>query len=171
MTLRSFPAPSAVLEGGLLAGSLDIGAAALIYGRSPVRILHNIASGLVGAAAFRGGAADALLGLALQWLMSLLIAALYGLATMPLPALRRRWGWGGALAGAVIFLVMNFLVLPLSAAPVSLADILASFTARKVLENLAAMLVFGWIIALAAARAERPTGGAAPGARGDASAG
>jgi hypothetical protein len=45
----------AILAGGLIAGTLDIGAAALIYALSPGDILRSIAGGLLGAPALQGG--------------------------------------------------------------------------------------------------------------------
>ena len=47
---------------GLLAGVLDIVAAFVVYrfrGATPIRILHSIASGLLGPEAFEGGLATA----------------------------------------------------------------------------------------------------------------
>lgn len=144
----------AILAGGWVAGTLDIGAAALINHLGPTIILRSIASGLLGAASFTGGAYSAALGLLLQWAMSILIASIYFLATRRLPLLRRRWWLGGLLAGFVIELVMVYLVVPLSAAPfrmkLSLHDFIAHFHAGSFLENLLAMLVFGLIIAYAA---------------------
>jgi len=49
----SFSTPVAILLGGLIAGTLDIGAAALINDRSPLVILLVIASGLLGKASFQ----------------------------------------------------------------------------------------------------------------------
>lgn len=144
----------AILMGGFLAGTIDIGAAALISWLHPVVILYAVASGLLGKAAFHGGALIALTGLGLQWAMSLLIAAIYFFASARLPRLRQRWWLGGLIAGVVIFLVMNYLVLPLSAAPfrpqLTLHDLVQHFHADKFLENLLAMLVFGWIVAFCA---------------------
>lgn len=64
----------AILLGGFIAGTIDIGAAALINWVSPILILHFIAGGLLGKAALGGGTPVALLGLLLQWAMSLIIA-------------------------------------------------------------------------------------------------
>ena len=65
---------AAILLSGFIAGTIDIGAAALINFVSPIRILHFIAGGLLGKTALAGGASVALLGLVLQWAMSLIIA-------------------------------------------------------------------------------------------------
>src|SRR5580693_459172 len=75
--IMSISTPAAILLGGLIAGTLDIGAAALINGRNPLVILLVIASGLLGKASFQGGLPAAILGLVLQWLMSLLISAIF----------------------------------------------------------------------------------------------
>lgn len=134
----------AILAGGFLAGSIDIGAAALIYHVSPVIILHAIASGLLGKPAFQGGATIALLGLGLQWLMSWLIAGVYVFAAQRLTWMKRRWLAAGLGYGVVIYAVMNYIVRPLSAAwPPS--DF--HFDPVKFSENMLAMLLFGLIIA------------------------
>lgn len=135
----------AILLGGLIAGSLDIFAAALIYHAPPGKVLQSIASGLLGRAAFRGGAYTAWLGLILQWLMSLIIAAIYVAASRRLPVLVHRWPVWGFVYGLVVFAVMNYLVVPLSAARPGFS--LPHFTPRLLVENLLAMIVFGEIIA------------------------
>jgi len=140
----------AILVGGMVAGTLDIEAAALINHVSPVLIAHYIATGVMGRAALTAGAPAACLGLVLQWAMALIIAAIYWLATSRMPRLRERWWLGGLLAGVVIFLVMNFLVMPLSAAPVTLHEVIARFRPAKAAENLMAMFVFGLIVACCA---------------------
>ena len=149
----------AILVGGLVAGTVDIGAAALINQVSPVLIAHYIASGILGKASFSMGTPAVCLGVILQWAMSVLIAAIYWSVTARMPRLRARWWLGGLLAGAVIYLVMNFLVMPFSAAPVTLHQVIAHFTLAKGAENLAAMFVFGWIIAFCARNPGRPAAG------------
>jgi hypothetical protein len=130
------------IAGGLIAGTVDIGAASLIYWRDPGLILRTIASGVLGPASFTGGTGSAALGLGLQWAMSLIIAAIYLMAASLLPFFRRAWVRGGLLAGAVTFVVMNYVVLPLSAVGRG-----PRFTAQLFLENLLAMFLFGLIIA------------------------
>jgi uncharacterized membrane protein YagU involved in acid resistance len=141
MTL-SFSTPIAILLGGLIAGTLDIGAAALINGRSPLVILLVIASGLLGKASFQGGLPAALLGLVLQWLMSLAIAAVYVLASNRFPELRQHWIAGGLAYGVGIFAVMNYVVVPLSE-----IGRIPQFTAWTFGGNALAMLGFGLLIA------------------------
>jgi uncharacterized membrane protein YagU involved in acid resistance len=137
----------AILTGGFVAGTIDIGSASLIYQVSPVIILKAIASGVLGKPAFQGGADVAVLGLLLQWGMSLIIAVIYVIAARRVAWMNRRWIGAGLLYGVVVFIVMNYVVRPLSAAwPPS--DF--HFHAAKFFENLVAMLLFGLIIACTA---------------------
>lgn len=115
----------AIVVGALLAGTLDIGAAAIINNVSPVLIAKFIASGVLGKSSFSIGAPAASAGLLIQWAMSLVIATIYWFVTARLRSLRARWWLGGLLAGVVIYLVMNFIVMPLSAAPLTLQQVIA----------------------------------------------
>jgi hypothetical protein len=86
-TNRLGPLLATIVAGGLIAGSVDILAASAIYLASPATILQAIASGLVGRASYDGGVGTMALGLVLQWLMSLIIAAIYGAAAVRMPVL------------------------------------------------------------------------------------
>jgi len=141
-----------IVAAGLVAGSVDIGAASLISMVSPLAVMRAIASGVMGKAAFHGGVPAALLGLALQWAMAMIIAAIYMLATAGMPALRRRWIPTGIVAGVIIYFVMVYLVLPLSAAPFRQAFDLQVFIKgfafdADFVKNMAAMMLFGLIVA------------------------
>lgn len=133
---------NAILLGGFVAGTIDIVAAALINLVGPILVLRFIAGGLLGRPALAGGTSVVLLGLVLQWAMSLIIAAVYVIAARWLPVLRRRWIAGGIAYGVVIFFVMNYAVVPLSA-----WARWPGFTVEKFAENLVAMLLFGLIVA------------------------
>ncbi|MGI9168851.1 MAG: hypothetical protein ACR2FH_01565 [Caulobacteraceae bacterium] len=138
---------AAILLGGLIAGTVDIGAAALITGLSPIVILRAVASGVLGKASFDGGTGAAVLGLVLQWAMSLVIAAIYGLASLRDSRLLRWWIVCGLAYGVGVFLVMNYVVVPLSA-----VGHFPRFTPLTFGENLLAMLLFGLIVAFFARR-------------------
>jgi len=74
----------AVVFAGLLAGVLDLTAAfafSALRGVRPVRVLKFIASGLLGPAAYQGGALTAALGLALHFVIALGGAAVYWAAS------------------------------------------------------------------------------------------
>ena len=73
--------------GALLAGSLDIFVASVIIHARQGGILQAIASGLMGKASYEGGVGTVALGLLLQWLMPLAIAAIYGAAGVRPPEL------------------------------------------------------------------------------------
>lgn len=139
----------AVLLAGFIAGTIDIGAAAIIFAVHPAIIMQAIASGVLGRAAFFDGIASVTLGLLLQWLMSGIIAAVYVAAARSWPSLRRHWIWCGLLYGVVVFGVMNYVVVPLSAAyPHN------PFTPRTLIESLIAMLLFGVLVAFFARRTQ-----------------
>jgi uncharacterized membrane protein YagU involved in acid resistance len=134
---------TAILLAGLIAGTIDVGAASLISGHDPVFIIHVIAAGLIGkAAAFSGGAGTAMLGLFLQWAMSVVIAAIFVFGTSFFPAIARMWIVAGLGYGVIVFFVMNYVVVPLSA-----FHRVPRFTPASFAENMAAMLLFGLIIA------------------------
>ncbi|MBQ1543445.1 hypothetical protein C5708_05275 [Caulobacter sp. CCUG 60055] len=133
---------AAILLGGLVAGTIDVGAAALINGAPVPVILKFIASGLLGKGARGGGADIAVLGLVLQWAMSLVIAAVFVLASLRLPVLRRNWPVWGLAYGVGIYFVMSYVVMPLSAVGHAPKFVMAGFAM-----NMAAMLVFGLIVA------------------------
>ncbi|HVZ91381.1 MAG TPA: hypothetical protein VG843_07000 [Rhizomicrobium sp.] len=138
----------AILLGGLLAGTVDIGAAALISGRSPLFICRFIAGAILGRDALEQGASAVALGVALQWAMSIVIAAIYAFASARLPALKRNWALWGSLYGVPVHFVMSYVALPLSAwrrAPRFELNLLLA-------ENLAAMMVFGLIVAFFVSR-------------------
>ena len=131
-----------VLLGGLIAGTIDLGAACLINRLAPKIILQAIASGVLGKASFRMGVPAAALGLVLQWAMSVLIAAIYAVGTSRLPAVRNNWIGSGVAFGVVVFFVMNFVVVPLSAAGFEV-----KFSTAQFIENMLAMILFGLIVA------------------------
>ena len=127
--------------GGIIAGTVDIGAASLINWLNPVIILQAVASGWRGNDAFHEGASSAALGYLLQCVMSAAIAAIFAVASTQIATLRRRWVIAGTAYGVGVFIVMNYVVVPLSAIGHS-----PHFTVRGFLENLLAMLLFGLII-------------------------
>lgn len=145
MTLDSRSFPAAILLGGFVAGTIDIGAASAINLVSPFLILQAIASGVLGTASFRDGWASAALGLLLQWGMSILIATIFVAAARRITALRQYWIAAGVAYGVVIFFIMNYVVVPLSAVGRT-----PHFTVQHLLENLLAMILFGLIVAFCA---------------------
>ena len=132
----------AILLGGFVAGTIDLGAASLISGLDPLMIMRAVASGVFGKASFQMGMTSALAGLALQWAMSLIIAAIYVFAARRLAILKTQWIACGLAYGAAIFFVMNYVVVPLSA-----VGRFPRFTPASFAQNMLAMLLFGLIVA------------------------
>ena len=119
-TTRFSSAWKGILAGGVIAGLLDITFAFVFYGlrgTPPVRILQSIASGLLGKKAFDGGAGTAALGAVFQLIIPTVAAAVYYGFDRALPVVRKHPAVSGILYGIVIYAVMNFVVLPLSAIP------------------------------------------------------
>jgi hypothetical protein len=107
--------------GGLVVGTLDILDAFVFFGLRgvpPITIAQSIASGLLGRAAYQGGFPTAALGLVLHFGIAFAIVCVYYAATRWLPALVRKPLVFGPLYGLVVYVVMNYVVLPLSAAAV-----------------------------------------------------
>ena len=113
------PTPGiAIGIGGLVAGSLDI-ADAIIFssfrGVTGDVVLKYIASGLLGPSAMAGGMGTATLGLALHFVIAFGAAAVFYAAATRLPFLWQRPLVSGPIFGLAVYLVMNFVVIPMSA--------------------------------------------------------
>jgi hypothetical protein len=109
-----------VLLGGLALGTLDL-AFAMSYwgisrGVSPVRVLQSVSRGVLGTASFQGGAGTAVLGAVLHYFIATCMVLAYYLVSRGAPALTRRPIAYGLPYGLLLFLIMNLVVLPLSAA-------------------------------------------------------
>jgi hypothetical protein len=109
----------AILLGGLVAGLCDITDPIVFWGLragvAPIRILHSVASGWLGREAFNGGIPVAILGLVTHFFIATSWAAIFVLASLRLPLLRRRPLLIGPAYGLIVYTVMYYIVLPLSA--------------------------------------------------------
>jgi uncharacterized membrane protein YagU involved in acid resistance len=76
-----------------------------------------IASGALGMPAFEGGTATVLAGVLFHFIISFLIAGVFILAVDRIPFLSRYLIPVSLLYGFVVFIVMNMIVIPLSATP------------------------------------------------------
>src|SRR4029077_16086674 len=85
-----------------------------ILGSNPTAIWQSVASGLIGKSAFDGGTATAALGLALHFFIAFVMALVYVMASRRLPVLISRPIVMGMLYGLALYVVMNFVVVPLS---------------------------------------------------------
>ncbi|HET9742042.1 MAG TPA: hypothetical protein VFQ00_04770 [Terriglobales bacterium] len=112
---RSRPV-SAILVGGFIVGILDLVYAIGVYSpKHPILIPQTIASGVLGAKAYSGGGATAVLGVVLHFFIAFVAAAIYYLVSRRVSFLIRRAFVSGLIYGAVVYLVMHWVVLPLSA--------------------------------------------------------
>jgi hypothetical protein len=140
--------------GGGIGGLLDIIYAIVLWGfilgGSPVGILQSIASGLLGKAAYEGGGATAALGLALHFTIAFLMALVYVLSSRRLAVLLSRPILMGAVYGVALFVVMNFVVVPLSA--IGFRPMTLPGAIRALLPH---VFFVGPVIALVAARRAR----------------
>lgn len=119
-------AVTAILIGGLLAGTLDILYAFAVYGplapslglpssSSPIAILQSVYGGWIGReASALGGINTALLGACTHFGIAIVMAGVYA-ALFARPGARNPALWG-FIYGVILFVVMNYVVVPLSAA-------------------------------------------------------
>jgi uncharacterized membrane protein YagU involved in acid resistance len=150
-------ARGAIWWGGLAAGLLDLAAVFAFWAVRdvpPTAILRSIASALLGPAAAESGSRGALLALFLHVAVSFAFAASYVVLSSRAPVLRARPIAGGVAYGLVAYVVMTFVVVPLSRAtfgtdwPPPLLNLAASLFIH--------LFLFGLPIALAASRIARP---------------
>ena len=136
----------------LLAGSLDLAYACLIApfrGYSATTVLQAIASGVLGPDAFSGGAGVMALGVLLHFLIIGLMALPPWLAMAAWPRLAARAVPLGLAYGALLYAAMNYVVVPLSAAPLKPN----TQWSRILPELLVHMVLVGLVLALGARRA------------------
>jgi len=143
-----------VLAGGFVAGALDILYACAFWwikaGAPARRIFQSVAAGLLGKATYDGGWATAALGLSLHFFIALSMSAAYHMVAARWPLLwRRPWACGGAY-GLLLYVIMNYVVVPLSKAGSGSKDLL-----WIVLTVVVHVLLIGVPIALSARRAYR----------------
>jgi uncharacterized membrane protein YagU involved in acid resistance len=110
----------AILWGGLISGVLDLICATVtvvLRGYPAIVLPQAIATGLLGVKSFKGGVPTAILGVALEFLITFVATAVYYGASRKLTFLIRHAVRWGLLYGAAIYFFMNLVVVPLSAAP------------------------------------------------------
>lgn len=109
-----------ILVGGGAAAILDGIAATIdfrIRGVSFMRLWQGVASGALGPSSFQRGAASATLGLFFHILIATTAALVFNIGAKYAPALLVHYIASGVIYGIVVFLVMSFAVIPLSAMP------------------------------------------------------
>ena len=134
---RSSNARLAILTGGLIAGTLDLLQACILFGS---RIPLVIAAGLLGPQALHQGAATYVLGIFLHFFIATTATAIYYFASRRLHFLVEHPLVCGLIYGAIVEDVMSLIVLPLSAlhsaGPYELRDLLQGLLVHMVVVGL-----------------------------------
>ena len=110
-------APRLIGLAGVIVGCLDITSAFIIWstrGVSPTRGLQGIAVSLLGRSSYEHGWATAALGLALHFFIALSVTTIFYFASRRWPILLRRPILSGVVYGPLVYLVMYWVVVPLS---------------------------------------------------------
>lgn len=123
----------AVLFGGLIAGTLDLTAACVSGGFnniSPTRVMQSVASGWLGAASFTGGATTATLGVLTHFIIAGVWTIIFYTASRRIRFLVNQPIASGIAYGILVYALMYFVIVPLSAAPFKM-----SVTVQTVITN------------------------------------
>lgn len=157
MSANALPRPRSqgplrwLLLGGITLGSLDILFAFVFWasrGVTITRIFQSIAGGLLGEASYQGDATTAWLGAGLHYFIATMMVVTYYLACQRFAVLTRKPVALGLLYGLLLYGVMNFVVLPMSAAGMPKLD-----NAAWVVSSIVMHAIFGVICAVFACRA------------------
>jgi hypothetical protein len=127
----------AIAAGGLIAGTLDLTQALILFGR---KVPLVIAAGLLGQSAFRGGPPIYILGVLLHYFIACSATAVYYAASRKLAFLLEYPLVCGLFFGMAVEQVMSYIVLPLSAlhdrGPYELHDVLVGLGVHMVIIGL-----------------------------------
>jgi hypothetical protein len=127
----------AISAGGLIAGTLDLLQACILFG---AKIPLVIAAGLLGRQALKGGVGSYVLGVLLHFSIAFSFAAFYYAASRRLGFLKEYPLVCGLAYGAGVELVMSLIVLPLSAlhakGPYQLHDLILGLLVHMVVVGL-----------------------------------
>jgi hypothetical protein len=138
-------APLAIAVGGLVAGTLDLIQASILFGW---KIPLAIAGGLLGKGAFHGGAGTYMLGVLLHFIIAFSVTTIYYVASDRLTFMLDHPLVCGLLFGMAVELVMSYVVLPLSAlharGPYRLHDILLGLIVHMLVIGLPVAYSIRW---------------------------
>jgi hypothetical protein len=138
----------AILLATVVSGVLDAAAAttqAATLGMPAQRVFQGVASGILGPPSFERGWNSGALGVVLHFVIACIISTIYVLASLHLPFLLRHPLIAGGLYGIVVFVVMFFIVLPLSRRPRRPFNLKFAIT-----QLLIHIVIIGWSIAFSA---------------------
>jgi hypothetical protein len=127
----------AIAVGGLIAGTLDLTQAFILFG---ARVPLVIAAGLLGQEALHGGPGTYALGICLHFFIACSATAIYYAASRRLSFLKEHPVVCGLFYGMAVELVMGYIVLPLSAlhdrGPYELHDVLQGLIVHMIVVGL-----------------------------------
>lgn len=108
-----------ILSVGLIIGYMD-GLAACIngylsFGAMPSGIFRYIASGFWGSQALSGGLSMILIGILIHFFIAIVVTGIFFFLYAKVFSLKRYYLFYGALYGILVWIVMNYIVIPLSA--------------------------------------------------------
>jgi len=122
---------------GLLAGTLDITAAIVMYvtatGKSGLDVLRYVASGAFGSEAFTGGMPMALAGLIFHYIIAYSFTIIYFLLYKKIILVSKNTVINALVYGIVVWIIMNIIVLPLSNVPPFTFDLAKAIKGATVL--------------------------------------
>jgi hypothetical protein len=130
---------TAVLTAWLIAGTLDISSALVLYtmrtGKSPVWVLRYIASAAFGKTAYSGSPLMSIAGLLFHYAVAFIFTVLFFILYPKIHALIKNKFVSGMLYGLFVWIVMNLLVVPLTRIPPF------SITFAKAAENIIILIL------------------------------
>lgn len=150
--------PRAVLWGGLICGCLDLTAAMidanLYFNMAPLTLLQVVARAILGPVALQGGIATAALGAVMHFSLAFMFAAIFCALGRRHPALLRWPLLAGPVYGALVFLFMYRVTVPLSLVARSfyLSNVTFAFPPLRWQQFVVHLVCVGCPIALAARR-------------------
>lgn len=120
-TNRRSSAANTILFAGFVAGTMDITAAIIHFyirtQKGPTRLLQFVASGVFGQDAFAGGTTMAMLGLFFHFIVAFIFTIIFFIIYPKIKLLSKNWVVAGIVYGAIVWVIMNRIVLPLSNTP------------------------------------------------------
>jgi len=155
--VRNTKALWTVLWIGLVAGTLDITENIVFVafrGITPWRIFQYISSGVFGAHSFQMGWTSVWLGVVIHYAIALIWTTIFFIVATQFnfSVLTRRTVLSGVIYGLIVYVVMNFVVLPLTALPARPAP---PTIVSRINAVLALVFCIGLTIALLTKRATR----------------
>jgi hypothetical protein len=119
-------AVTTITKATIISGALDATAGVVVYwifkGLNPLQVLQYIASGILGPAVINGSFLYVLVGLVLHFVIAFAFTYAYYLAFPFIKSFAKNTYLNGLIYGALIWVFMNYLVLPYANIPHSPKD-------------------------------------------------